>query len=128
MTTLLIEDLKDDSLALIKARATLHGWDFQNEVKAILDAAAATVDPKALRGWGELFPALNGEEEPTDSLALLEQAMSEVLPPQQAWTEAFLPKMDEVVDLDSVDLLEKAMLQDSDLAQAWVEHYLPVAS
>jgi len=124
MSALLLQDLKEESLARLQTRAMSHGWSLQSELRAILDAAAATVDPSLLRGWGELVPAMDGEEEPSDSLALLEQAMAGVLPPDQAWVEAFLPSVVEDPEPDALTQLATCMPSTWDPRQPWVTHFL----
>jgi hypothetical protein len=128
MSAVLVQDLKEEALARLQTRAMSHGWSLQNELKAILDAAAATVDPQLLRGWGELFPAMEGAEEVSDSLAMLERSMAEVLPSDQAWVEAFLPPVEEDPEPDALTMLAACMPSDWDPRQPWVEHFLPAAS
>ena len=76
MSWVLVQDVKEESVARLLARATVHGWSLQSEVKAILEAAAAGPDAKALKGWSQNLPApQDGSED--DSVTLLLRYMEE---------------------------------------------------
>ena len=105
MSNLLVPDVKEASLKSLRARAILHGWTLQSEVKAILDKAATAAEPMALQGWSEVIPAMDTEEDELDSVGLLMQYMAETGPESRT---AWRPET-ENRDLDSVDLLLKYM-------------------
>jgi hypothetical protein len=84
MSTLAVEDLQDTFMAGLRARAAIHGWTLQQEVKAVLEAAGSQVPASG--------PAQGPEEEFLDSVDLLERSLEEDWrPSDQDWVRAFLP-------------------------------------
>jgi len=74
MPTLEVENLQDTFMAGLKVRAAVHGWTLQQEVKTILESAAAQVPvPQSLHGGPAL--ARNPEEGFLDSIDLLERSL-----------------------------------------------------
>lgn len=69
MSTLKVENLQDTFMAGLKVRAAVHGWTLKQEVKAILEAAAA----QPVQGGPSL--ARNPDEGFLDSLDLLERSL-----------------------------------------------------
>jgi hypothetical protein len=105
MSNLLVPDVKEESLKSLRARAILHGWTLQTEVRAILEKAALAAEPRALQGWSEELPSMAPEEDELDSVGLLMQYMADTCPESRtAWRPAT-----ENRDLDSVDLLLQYM-------------------
>jgi len=73
MSSLLVQDIRDASLAQLASRASQHGMSLQREVQAILEAAAAApADHEELRGWGMELPVPLGAELDLDSVDQLE--------------------------------------------------------
>jgi len=83
MSTILVEDVKEESLARLRAGADAHGKSLQAELQLILEAAA---DEQALRGWRKERLASKKEEDELDSVGQLEQYMSTCWPNAQSWT------------------------------------------
>jgi|BarGraIncu00222A_1022003.scaffolds.fasta_scaffold17943_3 plasmid stability protein len=84
MSTILVEDVKEESLARLRAGADAHGKSLQAELQLILEAAA---DEQALRGWRKERPASKQEEAELDSVGQLEQYMATCWPNAQGWTK-----------------------------------------
>ena len=80
MSTVLVRDLKEESLTRLMARAATHGMGLESELQAILETAANTVDMRELRGQTDLAPALKEEGSELDSVGQLEQYMSTCWP------------------------------------------------
>ena len=73
MSSLLVRDIRDASLAQLEARASHHGLSLQREVQTILEAAAAApADHGELRGWSMELPVPAGAELDLDSVDQLE--------------------------------------------------------
>ena len=71
MSSLLVPNVDEKTLAHLQARALIHGWSLQAEVGRILEAEAVLADQKSFLGWnGEFVPGPDLEEEP-DSVAQL---------------------------------------------------------
>jgi plasmid stability protein len=77
MSTILVEDLKEESLARLRAGADAHGKSLQAELQLILETAA---EEQALRGWSREVPARKKEDDELDSVGLLEQYMATCWP------------------------------------------------
>jgi plasmid stability protein len=124
MPTLEVENLQDTFMTGLKVRAAVHGWTLQQEVKTILESAAAQVPvPQPDQGGPAL--ARNAEEGFLDSIDLLERSLEEQGPsPDPAWVLNFLPpgaaaalvqggpalaRNPEEGFLDSIDLLERSL-------------------
>ena len=128
MATLEVENLQDTFMAGLKVRAAVHGWTLKQEVKAILEAAAAQV-PQPVQGGPSL--ARNPDEGFLDSLDLLERSLEAGWPsPDQTWVLTFQPRTEAAAPrpalarnpeegfLDSLDLLERSLEDGS--GQPWV--------
>ena len=89
MTCLLVDNVREDSLARLKTRATLQGHSLQAELKSILEAAAMA-PPAALAGWSENLP-VPMEDPESDSLALLEASLEVAPSPRQFWLAGWQP-------------------------------------
>ena len=77
MSTILVEDLKEESLARLRAGADAHGKSLQSELQLILETAA---NEQALRGWSKVMPARKEADAELDSVGLLEQYMATCWP------------------------------------------------
>jgi hypothetical protein len=80
MSTILVEDLKEESMARLRARAATHGKSLQSELQLILETAATAVDQQPLRGRSGTLPVPKDEEAELDSVGKLEQYMSTCWP------------------------------------------------
>ena len=107
MSTVLVENVKEESLATLRSRAAVHGWSLQRELHEILEAAslrAPAVDEAPLRGWGMLLPDMGLEEE--DALEIPVRVAGET--PRaygHSWVHAVMPDLAEA-EPDSLQLLE----------------------
>ncbi|HEX7554335.1 MAG TPA: hypothetical protein VF378_12350 [Geothrix sp.] len=79
MSTILVEDLKEESMARLRARATTHGKSLQSELQLILETAATVPDQPPLRGRSGAL-RIPKEEPELDSVGQLEQYMSTCWP------------------------------------------------
>jgi plasmid stability protein len=79
MSTVLVRDLKEESLTRLMARAATHGMGLESELQAILETAANTVDMRSLRGRTKPAPTQDEGTE-LDSVGQLEQYMSTCWP------------------------------------------------
>jgi plasmid stability protein len=79
MSTVLVRDLKEESLARLMARAATHGMGLESELQAILETAADTVDMKP---WSRMksAPMPKAEDTELDSVGQLELYMSTCWP------------------------------------------------
>ena len=122
MSALMVQDVKETSLHQLEALASVHHRSFQMELKAILEAAAATVDPASLRGWGEVLPA----PEPSDALGRLEESLASDVP--EVKLTPFQPRVGDQAEPDSVDLLLQYMETNWRPPQPWLEAFQPQAA
>jgi plasmid stability protein len=88
MSTLVIEDLKEESVARIATQASLHGMSFQKEVRTILETAAAKSDP---RGAAMDQPFCFDADSELDSVDQLERYMYGQETTLQEWVDHFRP-------------------------------------
>jgi hypothetical protein len=88
MSTVLVQDLKEEALARLMSRAATHGMSLESELQVILETAATAVDPQPLRGRSRTLPGPKEEEAELDSVGKLEQYMSTCWPNAQGWTKA----------------------------------------
>ena len=123
MSQLLLQDVRETSLNQLEALAAVHHRSLQLELRAILEAAAATVDPSFLRGWGEALPAPVPEDARPDALDRLEATMAQAVP--EARLTPFQPRVGENAEPDSVDLLLQYMETNwkPAHAQRWLEDF-----
>lgn len=76
MSSLLLEDLREDSLVKLETQATRHGFSLQKEVQAILEAATArSAQEETLRGWAREQPLHIDGDSDLDSVDQLERYM-----------------------------------------------------
>ena len=87
MSAILVQDLKEESLVQLRARAAMHGKSLQSELQVILETAVTGVDQPALRGQGRTSPVPKEEEAELDSVGKLEQYMSTCWPNAQGWIQ-----------------------------------------
>jgi hypothetical protein len=80
MSTVLVRDLKEESLTRLMARAATHGMGLESELQAILETAANTVDMRSLRGQMKPAPMPKDDSTELDSVGQLEQYMSTCWP------------------------------------------------
>jgi len=131
MSVILVENMREEALTLLKAKAVTHGQSLQAELQGILESAATAEDHEVLRGWGMRFPVPPELEFEPDSVDQLEAYMSECWPNAEGWHGIQVdPQMlhdtalaaqgrsvpvarTEVDDMDSVDRLE------ADLEDFW---------
>lgn len=85
MSTVLVQDLKEESLARLRARAATHGMSLESELQVILETAATVADQQPLRGRSRTLPVPKEEETELDSVGKLEQYMSTCWPNAQGW-------------------------------------------
>ena len=77
MTSLLVRDMDQETVARLKARAVMHGRSLQAEVRAILEAEAALSDRSAWLTWMDGFRAQVGQRPGPDSVDLLRESRDE---------------------------------------------------
>jgi len=88
MSTLLIEDLKEESVARIATQASLHGMSLQKEVRRILETVAARSDP----GDSTMDqPFCFDADSELDSVDQLERYMYGQETTLQEWVDHFRP-------------------------------------
>ena len=77
MPSLLVRDVKTETLARLKARASLHGRSLQGEVLAILEMEARLSDEAAWLVWLDDFRSRLAGRPESDSTELLRESRDE---------------------------------------------------